>query len=321
MGKITNEKVHIVYIGSVFIKGEIECLTGLLIGGSDDSLKIGGIDKFVIKNPKDNKPYIPGSSLKGKMRSLLEKKCSKPINRSGGEDVFRHEDDNINDAIKCEVCRIFGATSAKTGALNLPARLTVRDTSMKDGGKLERKSENTLDRISAHANPRTNERVARGSKFPLDLKYDVEVILDESGKVLLGNNSEDSIEGFWDLVSADLKNILDVLLLIEYSALGGNGSRGYGKVKFNDVQLDAKTVQEFLGKKAVPIIGDSAPGKDSNSGLEVGEREDKFIEQRNGIPELIERFKATYEHIRDSLTFKEEECPAMEKESPTPREE
>jgi len=100
MGELKNEGVHILYLGNVCINGKIECLTGLHIGSSDDSLKIGGIDKYVIKNPKDNKPYIPGSSLKGKMRSLLEKRFPETLaNRSGGEGVFRHEHDHANDAI------------------------------------------------------------------------------------------------------------------------------------------------------------------------------------------------------------------------------
>ena len=54
------------------ITATIEIVTGLHIGGNNDEIKIGGIDNPVIKNPLTNEPYIPGSSLKGKIRSLIE---------------------------------------------------------------------------------------------------------------------------------------------------------------------------------------------------------------------------------------------------------
>ena len=58
----------------VTISGQIECKTGLCIKGSNSDLNIGGADSEVIKNPLTGHPYIPGSSIKGKMRSQLEKK-------------------------------------------------------------------------------------------------------------------------------------------------------------------------------------------------------------------------------------------------------
>ena len=57
--------------GKYIIQGKIKVLTGLHIGGPTTGLNIGGVDNIVIKDAK-GKPYIPGSSLKGKMRSLLE---------------------------------------------------------------------------------------------------------------------------------------------------------------------------------------------------------------------------------------------------------
>ena len=54
------------------LRGEIELLTGLHIGAGDLEMRIGGVDNVVIRNPRNNEPYIPGSSLKGKIRSLLE---------------------------------------------------------------------------------------------------------------------------------------------------------------------------------------------------------------------------------------------------------
>ena len=54
------------------LEGTITLKTGLHIGAGDTEMRIGGTDNPVVKNPLDNRPYIPGSSLKGKIRSLLE---------------------------------------------------------------------------------------------------------------------------------------------------------------------------------------------------------------------------------------------------------
>ena len=52
------------------ITGTIETVTGLHIGAGKDSIEIGGMDNPVIKHPHTGEHYIPGSSLKGKVRSL-----------------------------------------------------------------------------------------------------------------------------------------------------------------------------------------------------------------------------------------------------------
>ena len=54
------------------LEGTLELLSGLRIGASEGEIRIGGVDNQVIRNPINNEPYIPGSSLKGKVRSLLE---------------------------------------------------------------------------------------------------------------------------------------------------------------------------------------------------------------------------------------------------------
>ncbi len=60
-------------VKKIRISTTLELLTGLHVGGNSDNVEIGGIDNPVIKvSTKDNQPYIPGSSLKGKMRCLLE---------------------------------------------------------------------------------------------------------------------------------------------------------------------------------------------------------------------------------------------------------
>lgn len=210
------------------IRGEIECITGLHIGGSSETIEIGGMDNPIIKHPITELPYIPGSSIKGRMRSLLELKYE--MYESGGG-VHRFKGHNCKE-INCHVCRIFG-TSADTSDIG-PGRLLVRDAHLdsesveklknlkRDKGLpySEEKFENTIKRINASANPRSIERVPAGIKFNFELVYRVFDMGDE-GKTDL------------DL----LKHVKEGLKLIENDALGGSGSRGSGKVKFNNIKI------------------------------------------------------------------------------------
>ena len=330
MARITTSQVTINYLGAVEIKGTIECLTGLHIGSSDDAVKIGGISKFVIRDPVTEEPYIPGSSLKGRMRALLEKFYSLQANRNSGEGIYRHECTDINDALQCPVCSLFGSTTQESNKMNLPARLTVRDCPVignykEPGGfDFEKKSENTLDRLSAHANPRTNERVAKGTKFNFSLKYDVEFA--SNGEcLLLGTHGDDSMEVFWDFIESDLNNILHALRLIEYAYLGGNGTRGYGQVAF-DIQTDdfaAKNASELVGIRLnLPLtatvesadLGDAttehAPDEDTAHEHEVIEElmDDRYKPLRDKIPTIVAQFQTYYEHVfQDAVEAAEEE--------------
>lgn len=247
--------------GHVFIEGYIECITGLHIGSTVETIEIGGIDSPVVRNPITKEPYIPGSSLKGKMRSLLEEVEGLPHNRPGGEGILRHECDTRDDALKCYLCRPFGSTGKGDSGSNHPALLLVRDGSLKNKESLmkdnmplltEAKMENTLDRETAQAMPRTIERVPAGTEFTFSMVYRV--------------NGEDNL-------SEDLKNILDILRLIEEKeGLGGNVSRGYGQVKFH--------IERFEGVK---IDGTSA------GGLEKAEpgKEHSFKKCREVINSII----------------------------------
>lgn len=102
-------------------------------------------------------------------------------------------------------------------------------------GLTEVKFENSINRLTAVANPRQIERVIRGSKFPLDLVYEV---TDEEG------------------VEEDFKILAEGLKLLEYDYLGGNGSRGYGKVKFLDLQASAVigNIDEALIRRCNEIL-------------------------------------------------------------------
>lgn len=232
--------------GKIVLKGEIECLTGLHIGGSTDSLEIGGVDLPVVRHPFNREPFVPGSSLKGKMRSLLErteqaKENSQITFNRPQQQTTKHECDDAAQAVDCPVCRVFGSTGYR-GGTNLPAKLAVRDGVLlkKDDalrGTLEVKYENSIDRITAAANPRQIERVPAGTRFSFELIYDVEAQSKEDDDHNVSLNS--------DYLKEDIENILGMLNIIESSGLGGHVSRGSGQVKFEINVLDAYKIKYY----------------------------------------------------------------------------
>lgn len=191
------------------ITGKLEVVTGMHIGGGSAFAAIGAVDSSVIKDTQSKLPMIPGSSLKGKMRTLLAKSYNDRI----------VEPDN--DAP--EIIRVFG--SAKKGQTH-PSRIIVADMIMSNSEELHKKEinsmtevkfENTISRQTAVANPRQIERVIRGAQFDLDIIYEVEAA---------------------DEILSDMRLVAEGMKLLQYDYLGGHGSRGYGKVKFNDVRAD-----------------------------------------------------------------------------------
>lgn len=201
--------------------GTIECETGLAIKGAGNDLGIGGADSEVIKNPLTNEPYIPGSSLKGKMRSQLERIY-------GAKDKFGNPDVKGSPCqcgrTDCLVCKVFGA-HFNPGAKSAPTRIIVRDATLTEtfraqirnlpperGSYLEVKGENIINRNSGIAeHPRFMERIPAGASF------DFEILLQ-----ILEQDEEEKMRAF----------VEKGLQLVEDSALGGSGSRGYGKVRF-----------------------------------------------------------------------------------------
>lgn len=193
----------------VQISGVIEVKTGMHIGGSSAFAAIGAVDAPVIRDVRTNLPMIPGSSLKGKMRTLLAKEYNTSQARRPDEDA------------PC-LTRLFGAGKTRE---NYPKRSRVlfADMFMINEEELRRqglqsiteiKFENTINRATAVANPRQIERAVRGSKFKLDIMYEVE-------------NPEEMEE--------DFKILAEGMKLLQYDYLGGSGSRGYGKIAFRDL--------------------------------------------------------------------------------------
>lgn len=218
--------------GKILITGILKVLTGMHIGGSSDFAPIGAVDSPFIRDPFTHAPIIPGSSLKGKMRTLLARmSCDSYILNSVA-------DDNI------VVARLFGA-SGKNFAC--PARLQFFDLFVTEETKAkftaidtdtyigEVKFENTISRTSGVANPRQIERVPAGAEFDFKLVYNVE-------------NLEE--------VQEDLKTLADGFKLLENDYLGGHGSRGYGRVALQNIKL------EVVGKSAFDVADYEAIFKD-----------------------------------------------------------
>jgi CRISPR-associated protein Csm3 len=141
------------------ITGKLNVMTGMHIGGSEVELVIGGVDNAVVKDKSSDIPYIPGSSLKGKLRDLLG----------------RHFD--MKD-VKHDIDEVFvlfgdGAEGKHRNAGNLIVRDSFWDGSYDEDRNLEDKSENTIDRVTGKANPRHMERVVRGANFNFEMILDV----------------------------------------------------------------------------------------------------------------------------------------------------
>lgn len=231
--------------GRVFITFDIVALTGLHIGGTETGIEIGGVDKTVIRNPLTNQPYIPGSSLRGKTRSLLEKYKGLKQNQRIGQGYI-HSCDNAEVYPNCPVCQIFGVPGERTFAT--PARLIVRDATLTpqsiksleesvhtDLPYSEVKTEVSIDRVTSAANPRQMERVPAGAVFgPTELVYSV--------------YSGDDCDPVRDL--ANLKVLVEGLKLMEDDYLGGLGSRGSGKVKLSGIHVSVRTNGDYLAEPA-----------------------------------------------------------------------
>lgn len=204
------------FVKNIVLRGQIETLTGLHIGGSKEKLEIGGVDSPVIRDPHTNFPFIPGSSLKGKMRMLVEFAEGK-VSKNG--ETWESKD--VNDTL----CRVFGNFSKDVNGG--PTRLIIRDAYPSESTKkmwagldsellyTELKPENSINRLTAAANPRFLERVVKGSHFNFEMIYSI-----------YDDGSDPNID------EANLKVVYQALRLLEHSGLGGSISRGYGRIRF-----------------------------------------------------------------------------------------
>ena len=211
----------------VEIKAKLVLETGLHIGAGDSEMHIGGIDNSVIKHPITQSPYIPGSSLKGKIRTLLEWRSGAVQNAPLTlKDITKNPEEVKN------ILRLFGSSGDAKNSEQEVAEIGVSrlafwdcaldsdwEKAIRDDNQLltEAKSENTIDRITSTAgNPRQTERVPAGAEFDF--------------KLMLRQFEGDKPEL--------LELVLKGLKLLELDSLGGSGSRGYGKVKFTKLTVD-----------------------------------------------------------------------------------
>ncbi len=220
-------------IGRAVITGKIRLLSGLHIGAGRDTIEIGGIDNPVVKHPHTRHPYIPGSSLKGRLRFLLEWAFGK-IRSDGHPWGFDDRDKCHEFDADDPILRIFGTPAKKEQWSAGPTRLVVRDAFLDEDwltealGKgfplTEDKTEVVIDRIAGKAHdrvgPRQTERVPAGAVFGMEMVFRI-------------FDTED--EGQHD--KACLNWLLAGLSLLEQDALGGSGSRGYGRVAFENLKL------------------------------------------------------------------------------------
>lgn len=210
------------------ITAELELLTGMHIGTNDGISGIGAVDSMVIRDPLTARTMIPGSSLKGKLRRLL-------LNEQGQKD--------IESCIELE--RLFGGSkkNPETNAIQ-PARLQISDSFLTEesANKLEEKQldlpytevkfENTINSITMEAFPRQVERAVKGSKYEVIIYYTLQEI---------------------DQVIEDFENIAKGFKLLQLDYIGGHGTRGYGRIKWNKIEI------EVIKIKGVNLIEDIEP--------------------------------------------------------------
>ena len=231
--------------GKIFLQGTIRAVTGLHIGGNSDDLEIGGIDNPIIRNAFNREPYIPGSSLRGKMRGLLDRHFNNSLN----------ECETPEDYNACPIFQVFGvAPIGQLSGKTLPTRLIVRDTFLDnkaveelkkadtDTVYAEIKTEVAIDRITSAATPRQQERVLAGTTFgPFQMIQSLYTQDQGALDVQLQNEIE-----LFDTVLKGMELLVD-----DY--LGGSGSRGYGQIAFEDLELIFKSRQCYEQAGCQPI--------------------------------------------------------------------
>jgi len=234
--------------GKIIISGTITATTGLHIGGSKSSLDIGGVDLNVIKTRR-GVPFIPGSSLKGKLRSMLAKtENSIAVSKREIKNEKPHElRDRFGRYVTDEevpfIIQLFGEAGDNEKQSEI-TRVLVRDAYM-DEAKFDEKFgksteyadikwENTIDRKTGTAkHPRQLERVPAGSAFNFELVYD---LYDDANEAYGSGDKTKLQKHLWALDTA--------MRLLQDDYIGGHGSRGYGRIEFSEVNVDQRNVGE-----------------------------------------------------------------------------
>ena len=201
----------------IIIKADLKVLTGMHIGGSNAYSAIGTPDSPVIRSALDGRPIVPGSSLKGKLRTLLA---------SVIDNDYQYKDPSKDDD---KIKRLFGASASKDSENTELSKLQFADAYVKTNQKelTEIKFENNIPRGNCTANPRQIERVVPGVVFETVIVYQE-------------TNPEETEE--------DLKNLAKGMRLLQYDYLGGHGTRGYGRVSFKNISVECLGSDDNISK-------------------------------------------------------------------------
>lgn len=209
------------------INGIIHCESGIHIGNPSNDIDIEGVDNPIIRDPISRLPYIPGSSIKGKLRALLE------LCDEGSANCVIDNNGLPSNDLDCIASQIFGVSLY---GKNYPTRVIVRDSYPTDDTILiwkknddlydgvELKYENIIDRIRAYAAFRSTERIPRGSEFNFEIIFSLYDGDDEKNFLYL----------------------LKSLQLLEDNYLGGFGTRGYGKIKFKNLKITKRDKEYYI---------------------------------------------------------------------------
>lgn len=208
-------------LNKFIIKGTLRVVTGMHIGSGGTFAVIGAVDDQVVKDVMTNRPMLPGSSIKGKLRTLIAMDCNKAIK---------------NCSQDCdEVKKLFGGKIDGSEKM-YSSKLIFSDMFMSNIKELEEKEisptevkfENTIDRITGEANPRQIERVIRGAEFGFEVIY---------------NCTDNTV------MYRDMELLKKSMELLQHDYLGGSGSRGYGRVKFVGINIEQLTGDEIDATK------------------------------------------------------------------------
>lgn len=240
--------------GKIFLRCNIALRTGLHIGGNSGNLDIGGVDNPIIRDPITTEPYIPGSSLRGKIRGLLDRHLNKPLNNTMSN-VTIHMCKKPADYNACDICQVFGvAPQGDLRGRTMPTRLTIRDVFLDEDSRkkleaadtdtnyTEIKTEVAIDRITSEANPRPNERVPAGAIFgPVQIVHSLYTVH--------GSDHDNQLNGELTLFDT----VLTGMELLEDDYLGGSGSRGSGQIIFENLTLTFKSRECYEKSDIAPI--------------------------------------------------------------------
>ena len=192
--------------GKVLIHCKLFVVTGMHIGDSSAFSAIGAVDSQVVRDPRSGLPIVPGSSLKGKLRTLLARSISGDL-----QNMPKH--DNDDERVK----RLFGSSSpVRAARLQFADCFVANAEEMRRVGITEVKAENGINRADSVANPRFIERVSRGTAFDVKIVYEI---------------ADDA------QVTEDLSLLAKGMKLLQLDYLGGHGTRGSGRVSLRDFEI------------------------------------------------------------------------------------